>query len=98
MYHAYVYYYVCIFIHSCDISHAKSLTAVQVVLEFIGSAVPQLQQTMSAMLEAVHKSQVYHYYSEYTHMASLYRLILQTKSPSWKVVLTMKDLENYLNK
>ena len=44
--------------YSCDISHAKSLTAVQVVLEFVGSTVPQLQQTMSGLLEAVHKSQV----------------------------------------
>lgn len=43
---------------NCDISHSKSLTAVQVVLEFVGSTVPQLQQTMSALLEAVHKSQV----------------------------------------
>ena len=43
---------------SCDINHAKSLTAVQVVLDFISSAVPQLQPTLSAMLEAVHKSQV----------------------------------------
>lgn len=45
-------------IRSCDISHAKSLTAVQVVLEFVSSTVPQLQETMSALLEAVHKSQV----------------------------------------
>ena len=44
--------------NSCDISHSKSLLAVQVVLEFVSSTVPQLQETVSALLEAVHKSQV----------------------------------------
>jgi len=48
----------CVFHCSCDISHTKSLTAVQVVLEFVSSTVPQLQETMSALLEAVHRSQV----------------------------------------